>query len=316
MTAIGIDIGGTKIELQIFAQDWTRTAQARVASPDTYPALIEAVGALVDQAERITGAAPLGISVAGLVDRKTGLALTSNLPASGKPLYADLTKRIGRPAAFINDCRAMALSEAHLGFGRGGTRVLGLVLGTGVGSGFIRDGMADEGAAGLVAELGHVALPAHLVLQHGLPILPCGCGRRGCYETLISGPGLGHLARHLTGRDMTAPEVVALREHEPSVSAVWQLWCSLTAELLVTASLTLDPDVIVLGGGLSTIDGISNDLQVALAMAHIPGLSVPRLGIAQGGDATGARGAALAALQMLNRPLPPKAGGTDDQGVC
>ncbi|MCF8516674.1 MAG: ROK family protein [Rhodobacteraceae bacterium] len=295
MTAIGIDIGGTKIELQVFADDWTRTAQARVATPDTYPALIEAIGMLVDQAARSTGAVPLGISVAGLIDRQTGLALTSNLPANGKPLYADLTTRIGRPVALVNDCRAMALSEAHLGLGRGAARVLGLVLGTGIGSGFVREGIADQGASGIVAELGHVALPANVVQQHGLPILRCGCGRTGCYETLISGPGLGKLTRHLTGRPLTAPEVAAQRRDDPDVAAVWQVWCDLTAELLTTAILTLDPDVIVLGGGLSSIDGVSEDLRAAVAKIHLPGLSLPRIGIAQGGDASGARGAALAA---------------------
>lgn len=295
MTAIGIDIGGTKIELQVFADDWTRTAQARVATPDTYPALIEAIGTLADQAARSTGAVPLGISMAGLIDRQTGIALTSNLPASGKPLYADLTTRIGRPVVFVNDCRAMALSEAHLGFGKDASRVLGLVLGTGVGGGFVRDGIADQGASGIVAELGHVALPAHLMQQYGLPILRCGCGRAGCYETLISGPGLEQLARQMTGTPLTAPKVATLRRSDPAVAAVWQVWCDLTAELLTTAILTLDPDVVVLGGGLSSIDGVSDDLRAAVAKTHLPGLSLPRIGIAQGGDATGARGAALAA---------------------
>lgn len=312
MTAIGIDIGGTKIEMQVFDRDWTRLAQARVATPTEYPALIEAVGDLVEQADRVAGAHPLGISVAGLIDRRTGLALTSNLPATGRPLHADLTERIGRPVAFVNDCRAMALSEAHLGFGHGGARVLGLVLGTGVGSGFVREGLADEGASGVVAELGHVALPARLVQGRGLPILRCGCGREGCYETLVSGPGLGRLARHLTGRDMTAPEVVSLRRSDPAVAAVWAVWCDLVAELLLTAILTLDPDVIVLGGGLSTVDGVADDLRDALARTHIAGLPLPRLGIAEGGDATGARGAALAAVQAYHHRPGASEGGLPD----
>ena len=301
MTAIGIDIGGTKIEIQAFAPDWSLIARNRVPTPQTYPALIDAIAALVAVADMSIGAAPLGISMAGQIDRRSGLALTSNLPASGKPLYADLATRITRPVTFINDCRAMALSEANLGFGRGAARVLGLVLGTGVGSGFISDGIEDDGASGIVAELGHVALPAPLMQRHRLPILRCGCGRTGCFETLVSGPGIGRIARHITGRDLTPPDIASLRATDPAAMQVCQIWCDLVGELLVAAILTLDPDVIVLGGGLSSIDGICADLTTAMAQTHFPGFALPRLGLAEGGDATGARGAALAA-QRAGQP--------------
>ncbi len=295
MTAIGIDIGGTKIEMQVFADDWTRIHRSRCATPKDYTALLDAIAGLVAEADTLAGPAPLGISAAGTIDRRTGLAVTSNLPAQGKPFPADLVARLGRPVAFINDCRAMALSEARLGAGRGFARVLGLVLGTGVGSGFIRNGVAEEGASGIVAELGHIALPAPLMQQHGLPLLRCGCGRMGCFETLASGPGLARLAQHLTGRALTAPEVVALRGKDPAADQVWRIWCDLIAELLVNATLTLDPDIIVLGGGLSAVEGLPADLSAALANAHIPNLALPLVSVAEGGDATGARGAALAA---------------------
>ncbi|MFN4170307.1 MAG: ROK family protein [Pseudorhodobacter sp.] len=298
MTAIGLDIGGTKIEMQVFGPDWALIARDRAPTPRDYPALLDAVAALVAAAERVGGHAPVGISAAGLVDRRSGLAMTSNLPATGRPFPADLAARIGRPVTFINDCRAMALSEAHLGAGRGAATVLGLVLGTGVGSGFVQNGVAAEGATGISGEIGHIALPAPLIQRHGLPILRCGCSRTGCFETLVSGPGLARIADHLTGRSLTAPQIVALRGSDPGMAQVWSVWCGLVAELLVSAILTLDPEVIVLGGGLSGVDGICDDLTAAMAQAHLAGLALPRLCVAEGGDATGARGAALAATQL------------------
>jgi predicted NBD/HSP70 family sugar kinase len=305
MTVAGLDIGGTKIELQLFAADWSRIARHRAPTPRDYEGVIEAIAGLVDLADRAMGPVPVGISAAGLVDPRTGLALTANLPATGRPFPADIAARIGRPVTFINDCRAMALSEAHLGAARGASRVLGLVLGTGVGAGFVRDGVAESGATGIAGEVGHIALPAHLVQRHGLPVLRCGCGRMACHETLVSGPGLARIAFHLTGRNLTAPQIVAARGTDAELARVWSVWCELMAELLVAITVTLDPDVIVLGGGLSGVAGLCEDLTKAMGQAHIPGLALPRLAVAEGGDATGARGAALAALQaMKNQPRP------------
>jgi predicted NBD/HSP70 family sugar kinase len=126
-----------------------------------------------------------------------------------------------------------------------------------------------------------------------------------CHETLVSGPGLARIAFHLTGRDLTAPQIVAARGADAELARVWAVWCELMAELLVAITVTLDPDVIVLGGGLSGVAGICEDLTQAMGSAHIPGLALPRLAVAEGGDATGARGAALAALQaMKNQPRP------------
>lgn len=305
MTVTGLDIGGTKIEMQVFGTDWSLIARHRAPTPRDYEGLLDAIAGLVTLADQIAGPGPVGISAAGLIDAQTGLALTANLPATGRPFPSDIALRIGRPVTFINDCRAMALSEAHLGAARGASSMLGLVLGTGVGAGFVRDGVAEIGATGIAGEVGHIALPAHLMQRHGLPVLRCGCGRMGCYETLVSGPGLARIAAHLTGRDLTAPQIAAARGTDAELAHVWAIWCDLMAELLVAIAVTLDPEVIVLGGGLSGVAGICEDLTFAMARAHIPGLKLPRLAVSEGGDATGARGAALAALQARGARTHP-----------
>lgn len=299
MKSIGIDIGGTKIELQAFDDTFALITSERISTPPDYAGLIDAIVDLAQRAEGRIGPVPLGFSVAGVIDRKTGLALTANLAASGKPFQGDLARRIGRHVTFVNDCRAMALSEAHLGCGKGAARVLGLVLGTGVGGGFVWNGKLDEGAQGLAGEIGHIAFPARLALAHGLPVLRCKCGRDGCFETLLSGPGLRNLAHHLVAKSHTAPDIARLRHSDSDLAYVWQVWCALLAELLMTTVYTLDPDVIVLGGGLSRIEGLCGDLKHALGAVQMPTMGLPEILLAEGGDATGARGAALAAKQGL-----------------
>lgn len=302
MTALGIDIGGTKIELQVYGADWTRLSQTRRPTPQDYPGLIAAIGDLVAGADSAHGQIPVGISAAGLIDRHSGLAHTANLCATGRPFPADIAARIGRPVTFINDCQAMALSEARLGAGRGQQRVAGLVLGTGVGLGLVRNGVLDAGACGLLGEVGHISLPASTAARYGLPIVRCGCGRSGCIETLVSGPGLTRLARQLIGRDLSSIDIAQTRHTLADAAHVWRVWCDLAAELLVAIIVGTDPDIIVLGGGLSSIHGLVDDLAAALRRTDFPCLVVPHLGVAEGGDATGARGAALAASQRGSDP--------------
>jgi predicted NBD/HSP70 family sugar kinase len=147
MGAIGIDIGGTKIELQVFDRAWGRIARDRRPTPADYAGLLEAVAELVGSAQAAHGPLPVGISAAGLVDRRSGLAITANLPATGRPFPADLAARLGQRVAFINDCQAMALSEARLGAGRGHRRVAGLILGTGVGMGVLGASALQNGVS-------------------------------------------------------------------------------------------------------------------------------------------------------------------------
>lgn len=296
MNAIGIDIGGTKIEAQIFDADWGRMSQRRIDTPRDYPSL---VAAMADQIAWASGQAgrplPIGISAAGLVNPATGLAYTANLAAMGHPFPADIAAAAGRPVTYVNDCRALTLSEAIFGAARGMSPAVGLILGTGIGGGVAVDGRLVEGPSTLGGEFGHFALAAGPVVAHGLPILICGCGRPGCTETLLPGPGLERLARHLTGRTLTAPQITAQWRIEPDLGPVRAVWCVLVAEMLKTIAFVIDPACIVIGGGVSKAAGLTEDLSAALRAIQLPGFAIPDIRIAQGGDASGARGAAYAA---------------------
>ncbi len=300
MIAAGIDLGGTKIEAQVFAPDWTLADRRRIDTPRDYAALVAAMADQIAWAEGIAGRAlPVGVAAAGLVNPLTQLAYTANLPATGHPFPADIAAAAGRPVTYVNDCRALTLSEAVFGVARGMTPVAGLILGTGVGGGVAVDGRLIPGPAAVGGEFGHTPAPAHLVVAHGLPVVRCGCGRMGCAETYIAGPGLSRIAQHVMGRALTPPEVAALRATDPQAAQVWEIWCALVAELLMTLTFTVDPQAIVLGGGLSKISGVADDLTRALRAAQLPGFAIPQILLAEGGDSSGARGAAYAALQEV-----------------
>ena len=298
MTVAGLDIGGTKIEVRIFDPDWTEIGRNRCATPKTYEDLVAAIAGQIEWAENYAGPlAAIGVGTAGLVNPKTGHAFTANLPATGHAFPADIENAINRRISFVNDCRALALSEAVFGAGRGHRTVMGLIIGTGIGGGIAIDGTLIPGPTATGGEFGHFAAPAHIVAQHNLPIVQCGCGRMGCIETFVAGPGLERLAVHLTGQMLTAP--VISQQRRGDMAEVWALWCALAAEMLHTLTLTGDPDVIVLGGGLSSISGVIEDLGAAAQRVQIPGFESAPLVLAQGGDASGARGAAYAAWSEL-----------------
>lgn len=298
MIAAGIDLGGTKIEAQIFAADWRVTKRRRIETPRDYNGLVAAMADQIAWIDATTGTTPpVGVAAAGLVNPATGLAYTANLPATGHPFPADISRAAGRDVTYINDCRALTLSEAIFGAGRGMTPVAGLIIGTGIGGGVAVDGRLIPGPAMVGGEFGHTYAPAHLVAQHGLPVVRCGCGRMGCIETLIAGPGLTRIAQTITGQALTPPEVIAAKAKDQKAAQTYAIWCELVAELLMTLSFTIDPAVIVLGGGLSNIPGLVADLTAAQTKVQLPGFVIPKIMLAEAGDASGARGAAYAAVQ-------------------
>jgi predicted NBD/HSP70 family sugar kinase len=297
MIAGGIDLGGTKIEAQLFRADWSLAARRRIDTPKTYDDLLTAMADQISWIEAQAKAIPIGVAAAGLVNPATGLALTANLPAMGQPFPADIAAKVGREITYVNDCRALTLSEAVFGAAQGFSPAIGLIIGTGIGGGVAVNGQLLAGQAALGGEFGHFALAAGPVVAHGLPVIRCGCGRLGCTETLISGPGLSRIVRHKTGRDLTPPQIATLRKTEPDIAECWEIWRDLVVEMLMALCLTIDPACIVLGGGLSKIDGVIPDLTTALARAQLAGFRIPALRLAEGGDASGARGAAYAALQ-------------------
>jgi predicted NBD/HSP70 family sugar kinase len=133
-------------------------------------------------------------------------------------------------------------------------------------------------------------------VAHNLPLLTCGCGRLGCVETYLSAPGLSRIAAHLTGRQHSPETIVADRATTPCFGMAWDIWLDLATEFLITLCLTIDPQVIVIGGGLSRAPGLTADLTNRLTQATLKGFPIPAIRLAEGGDASGARGAALHAV--------------------
>jgi N-acetylglucosamine kinase len=301
MTAIGIDLGGTKIETQVFDDAWSVINTQRVDTPDTYDALIGALRRAALWADGQAGrTVPIGIGAAGRINPSDGTILAANHAAHGKPLPAEISTSLGRTVTYLNDAQALALSEAVFGAGKNHDTVASLVLGTGVGGGVVHAGKLGHSQTGTGGEFGHTAAPAHLIQQYGLPILACGCGRTGCIETLISGPGLSQIAKTRSGRNLSPADIAASRATDAQLQDIWNVWCALTAEVLHMLTLALDPDCIVIGGGLSKIPGILPDLSAAHQDAQLRGFPTPPLFLAQGGDASGARGAAYAAQQAMD----------------
>lgn len=299
MIAAGIDLGGTKIEAQVFAADWSLQARHRWPTPKDYPDLVSAMASAIHWCDAHAPGLPIGISAAGLIHPQTGLALTSNLPATGRPFPQDIATAAGRQIAWINDCRALTLSEAMLGTAKGADPAVGLILGTGVAGGVVTGGHLLPSPAQTGGEFGHFPLAAAPIVAHNLPILTCGCGREGCAETYLSAPGLSRIAAHLTGQTHTPETIVAGRATTPAFQLAWDIWLEIATEFLVTLCLTIDPEIIVLGGGLSRAPGLTDDLTRTLTKASLGGFPIPAIRLAEGGDASGARGAALHAVNEV-----------------
>ncbi|MEL6959506.1 MAG: ROK family protein [Pseudomonadota bacterium] len=293
---VGIDMGGTKIELRRFDPAFALSETERVETPRSYPALLETLVQLV-QRHAPDPSAPVGFSVAGLVNPQTGLVVANNHPGHGHPLPTDLARELGRPISYLNDCRALALSEAQFGAGQGCRVVAGVVLGTGVSAGVVIDGALRDGPSGTGGEIGQIDASARLLQKHRLPVWDGGADAR-C-EAYVSGPGLARIARHLTGHDLTPEDIATLRRGD--MAPVWAAWCDIAAHMLLGLTLTLDPDVIVLGGGLSKIDGVIPDLEAAMSAQQFGPFGSSPLALAAAGDASGARGAAYAATAGLGR---------------
>ena len=286
-----IDLGGTKMEARLFDAGLATLATRRAPTPGGAEALLDAVAAQVGWllAEAGDRGLPVGIGVPGVVDPDTGAALVANLPARG--LGAGLSARFGRPMAMANDAVAFAVSEARGGAAEGAEVALGLVMGTGLGAGLSLGGRPAPRHAGLSVEIGHVGMPAAALDRHGLPLWRCGCGRMGCAEAYVSGPGLGRLALWRTG-EARGPE--ALAAHDPQ--GVLEVWADLMGEVLRTLHLTLDPGCVVLGGGLSNLPDAAGRLAAALERHRLGPARLPAIRPARFGPTSGARGMALLAL--------------------
>lgn len=250
---LGVDLGGTKIEG--IALDGSRElARIRVPTPrGDYDATIAAVASLVGDLERRAGGrGRVGVGIPGTPSPATGLVKNANAVwLIGRPLQADLEARLARPVRLANDANCFAVSEATDGAGADADVVFGVILGTGTGAGVVVGGRVLTGPNGVAGEWGHNPLPwPDGEAEHPGPV--CYCGRRGCLETLLSGPGLAADHARVTGASLAPEAIVSAADAGDAVAeATLERYASRLARGLAAVVNVLDPDVVVLGGGLS-----------------------------------------------------------------
>ena len=291
---IGIDLGGTKIEGIAIDADGGERLRRRIAAPrGDYQRTLDAVVGLVRDIEREIGVrATIGVGIPGTISPSTGLVRNANSTwLIGQPLADDLPRLLDRPVRFANDANCFALSEASDGAAAGADVVFGGIVGTGCGGGVVVRGAVLAGANGVAGEWGHNPMPAPR--EGEWPGPPCYCGRRGCIEQFLSGPALARDYRDAGGAAVTAAEVAARAvAGEAAADAALSRYEERMARALGSVVNLLDPDVIVLGGGLSNIERL---------YARVPQLWSPyvfsdrietRLVRARYGDSSGVRGAA------------------------
>ena len=291
---IGVDLGGTKIEAIALGNDHTELVRRRVDTPrDDYRGTLGAIVELVSHLEEELGRqGSVGIGIPGIVSPASGLVKNANSTwLIGKPLDRDLEEALGRPVRLENDANCLALSEATDGAAAGVGVVFAVILGTGVGGGIVVDGRVITGAHAIAGEWGHNPLPWPTDDERPGP--ECYCGRHGCIETFLSGPGLARDYRSGGGEPLEAPAIVerAASGDEAAVAAMERYERRL-ARALATVINVLDPEVIVMGGGLSKVDRLYETVP-DLWGPHVFSDEVQtRLVAACHGDSSGVRGAA------------------------
>ncbi|MGC5780054.1 ROK family protein [Methylobacterium sp. NFXW15] len=291
---LGIDLGGTKIAGVVLDHDGTRLAQARIPAPrGEYGATLAAVSGLVLRLEREAGRfCSVGIGMPGSVSPATGLVRNANSHwLIGQPFEADLAARLDRPVRLANDADCLAVSEATDGAGAGARVVWAVILGTGVGSGLALDGRLHPGRNGFAGEWGHGPLPAPRDDERPGP--PCYCGRHGCVETWVSGPALAadHARRH--GGVPTAEAVVeAARRGDAAARDTLALHLERLGRAAAQVVNVLDPDVIVIGGGLSRLPELIAGLPDAMRPHIFSDTFDTPVRASLHGDDSGVRGAA------------------------
>ena len=295
---IGIDLGGTKIEAIALSPAGEEITRLRVTTPRDYTASLDAIVALVGELERAAGGAgTVGVGIPGTVVPRTGLVKNANSTwLNGRPLERDLEGRLGRPVRVMNDANCFALSEATDGAAAGAQVVFGVILGTGVGGGIVVDGRCLSGANLIAGEWGHNPLP--WLTPDEQPGPPCYCGKRGCVEAWLSGPGFERDHAQLAGVTLSGQEIVgAAARGDAAAAATLARYHDRLSRALASLINVLDPDVVVLGGGMSNIAGLP-EAASALLPRHVFAVGASsdpvatRVVRAAHGDSSGVRGAA------------------------
>lgn len=300
---IGVDLGGTKVEAIALDSQGVALFRQRRATPrqSGYRAIVDAVVELAQEAAASSKAQSysVGIGIPGVIDSRDGRVINANTTELiGHPLQSDLDRAFGFPVAIENDANCFALAEARSGAGRGYDCVFGVIMGTGCGGGIVLQGRTRRGAHGIAGEWGHLSIDPQGPL--------CWCGQHGCVETVISGSGLQARHRDRCGQDLGAPQIIeAYRRGDAAASASIDEFLNQFGRALGGLISVLDPDCVVLGGGLSAFDELYTEgvVRVRRSAFH-PQLQTPIVRN-ELGDSAGVFGAAwLGAADSGEAHLP------------
>lgn len=293
MLRFGIDLGGTKTEGAILDADGDVAFRERIATdPSSYPEVLAGIERLYRQMCSAARGEPhtLGIGSPGAVSARTGLLKNSNTTyLNGKPLARDLRARLGRDLALVNDANCFALAEALCGTAKGRRVVFGVIMGTGCGGGIVIDGRVHAGLQSIAGEWGHTSI------DPGGP--ECYCGNRGCVETYLSGSGLERRHAAATGQSLTAESIVSgWRAGDERCTASMNAFLAQFGRAVANLIAVLDPDIVVLGGGLSNIDELyTRGVEEVARRVFSDTLETPIVRHALG-DSAGVIGAALVGI--------------------
>jgi fructokinase len=299
---IGIDLGGTKIEAVVLTDAGVIAFRERRATPrGDYDGTIDAIAGLVEEAERAVEArCSVGIGMPGAISPTTGVVKNANSTwLNGRHLHEDLEARLSRPVRLANDANCFALSEASDGAGAGAETVFGVIIGTGCGGGVVVRGGVLTGPNAVAGEWGHNPLPWPRDDERPGPA--CYCGKHGCLETFVSGTGLALDYETHTGVRVTAPDLVSrAAAGDAAARVVLERYVDRLARGLATVVNLLDPDVIVLGGGMSNVAMLYSEVPARLPEYVFSDRVTTRIVPPTHGDSSGVRGAAW--LWPADRP--------------
>ncbi len=301
---IGIDLGGTKIEIIALSATGQTLWQTRIATPSgDYRATLEAMARLVEQAERqLQTRATVGIGLPGSLSPASGRMRNANsVCLNGQPLRDDIETLLQRPVAIANDANCFTLSEATDGAAAGARSVFGVIVGTGTGAGLVFGGEIIEGCNGVAGEWGHNPLP--WPNEEEWPGPDCWCGKQGCLETWLSGPGMAADHTRHSGQTLDARAIADAASHgDNAANDTLERYEQRMARGLAHIINTFDPEVIVLGGGLSNIDRLYTRVPALWKHWVFSDCVRTRLTPPRFGDASGVRGAAW--LGATTEPVP------------
>lgn len=290
---IGVDLGGTKIDAIVLAGDGRVRFEKRLPTPKAYDAILATIAGLVSEAQAHAGGdATIGIGAPGSVAPRTGLWRNANiLDCNGRPMPADIECLLGRPVRLENDANCFALSEAFDGAGAGHGVVACFTIGTALGGGLVIDGKVRHGPNNEAAEFGHTPMP--WPNDSEWPLIPCFCGKAGCVEQYVSGTGLERDYAKVTGAALKGPEIVAkARAGDEIAKAAIDRLADRLARLAAAIVNVVDPDIFVIGGGLSGLPELVEELGPRAGRYAFSGAAGVKVARARHGEKSGVRGAA------------------------